>query len=41
MFLQFRVVASGIPFANGIAKSPDSSMIYVASSLGSYLHVYV
>ncbi|HRS83554.1 MAG TPA: SMP-30/gluconolactonase/LRE family protein [Smithellaceae bacterium] len=37
---QFRKVATGIGYANGIALSPDGGTVYVGATVGRKIHVY-
>ncbi len=37
---QFRKVAGGIGYANGIALSPDGGTVYVGATVGRKIHVY-
>lgn len=37
---QFKRVAGGIGYANGIALSPDSGTVYVGATVGRKIHVY-
>ncbi len=37
---QFKKVAGGIGYANGIAQSPDGKTVYVGATVGRKIHVY-
>ncbi len=37
--MEFRVAAEGFAYANGIAASPDGSLVYVAATRGRRIHV--
>ncbi len=36
----YRIVAKGLPYANGLAINADSSKLFAVSTVGSFLHVY-